>query len=72
VFSIIKKPVRALRGLHHIHRAAQAFLTGYGAEVDHGLLKRMQVIHQREHVYIKNTVTPMNALVLKILYTVLK
>ncbi|MCF7973904.1 MAG: aminoglycoside phosphotransferase family protein [Phycisphaerae bacterium] len=72
VFSIIKKPARALRGIHHIRRAVQAFLSGYGHEVDHGLLKRMQVIHQKEHVYIKNTVTPMNALVLRTLYTVLK
>ncbi len=72
VFSIVRKPSRMLPAMSPMRRAVQAFLTGYGTEVDCAWLKRMQGIHRKEHVYIKKTVTPLHALVLKILYTVLK
>ncbi len=71
VFSIIRNPLCMLSGHHRVRRVVRAFLAGYGNEVDFDLLKKMQYVHRKEHVHIKMKVTPLSAIVLKVLYVVI-
>lgn len=71
VFSIIRNPLCMLSGHHRVRRVVRAFLAGYGNDVDFDLLKKMQYIHRKEHIHIKMTVTPLSAIILKVLYAVI-
>jgi hypothetical protein len=71
VFSIVRNPLCLLRGYGRIRQALDAFIQGYGSEIDPEALTRMAYIHRQEQIYIKTTKTWIRGLVLRLLFTVI-
>lgn len=61
--SLFNRPKRA-------REAIDAFLTGYGNDIELVLLRKMQAIHRKDHIRFKKATNPFRGLILKILYKV--
>ncbi len=72
IFSIVKKPVFSLLNFAKIKKAMKSFLQGYEGDIDESSLKKMQIFHRQEHFQMKKNKNRLNAIVLKLLYWIIR
>ncbi len=70
VFGLIRRLPYSAIGFHRVRQALACFIEGYGNEAEPALLKKMQIVHRREHVRMKLDYSLWRGILLRLIYVV--